>query len=196
VPFAHRLHPSYSHPLLAEYQNQTPITAASLVYPIFVTSDPDAKEEIASLPNQYRWGLNRIDELIQPLVQKGLRAVLIFGVLSAKQSQLKDGRGSPATTPENPVAGVLSHLRRRYPALLLMTDVCLCAYTDHGHCGLVNADGSIDNDASIARLAEARRAACCDDRFGADLFFVLVLVPRRSLPSTPSTVLRWLRPPT
>eukprot|EP00455_Lapot_gusevi_P045701 TRINITY_DN5886_c0_g1_i4.p1 TRINITY_DN5886_c0_g1~~TRINITY_DN5886_c0_g1_i4.p1 ORF type:complete len:336 (+),score=45.73 TRINITY_DN5886_c0_g1_i4:66-1073(+) len=147
------LHASYSHPVLTGWQtNCARVEVRNLIYPIFVTDSPEAKEEIRALPGQYRWGVNRLDELISPLVEKGLSSVIIFGVLSNSNS--KDPVGSCATDESSPVALALQHLRQRYPTLLLCADVCLCAYTSHGHCAVLENNGTIDNAASIQRLAE------------------------------------------
>jgi len=125
------------------------------MYPIFVTNN-ETKEPIPSMPGQFRWGVKQLDELIAPLVDKGLKSVLLFGVLS--DSALKDGEGSYSAKASNPVRLALNHLRTKYPQLLLATDVCLCAYTHHGHCGVLHSNGLIDNARSIARLAEMARA--------------------------------------
>ena len=153
-----RLHPAYSHPALVAWQNDaSTLRADQLVYPIFVVDAPDAKEEIKALPGQYRWGVNRLDECIAPLVANGLRAVLVFGVLGAARAAAKDNVGTCATdAATSPAAAALRHLRAAYPQLLLMADVCLCAYTDHGHCGVMHDDGTIDNARSIKRMAEVR----------------------------------------
>jgi len=104
-----------------------------------------------------------LPELIEPLLSKGLRSVLVFGVLTedsesdeSKKKCLqhqKDASGSVALSNRSPVALALRLLSRKYPSLLLIADVCICAYTAHGHCGLLNADGYIDNARSIQQIA-------------------------------------------
>jgi porphobilinogen synthase len=106
------------------------------------------------MPGQYRWSIDRMDELLEPCVARGLPAVLLFGV----PTQGKDARASAADRDDTPALRAVRHLRNRIPGLRVMTDVCLCAYTDHGHCGLLNEDGTIDNDASVQRLAEMATA--------------------------------------
>jgi len=148
----HRLHPAYSHNLLQLWHNDAPVLAHDLVYPIFIIDEDDAKQEIPSMTGQYRWGVNTISELLTPLVAAGLRAVLLFGVVS--ESKNKDATASYATSADSPVPRALSLLSASFPSLYLMVDVCLCAYTSHGHCGLCFSDGSINNQASIERLSE------------------------------------------
>jgi len=130
--------------------------AVNLVYPIFVTDQDGVKEEIKSLPGQFRWGPDKVEEVVGPLVEKGLTSVLLFGVISSKTK--KDGRGTFADDDASPVMRTLPKLKSKFPSLYLACDVCLCGYTDHGHCGILQDDGLIDNTPSITRLAEIARA--------------------------------------
>ena len=145
-----RLHPGYSHPVLRGWQAEGEWDSSHLVYPVFVCDRPRAREAIDAMPGQARWGVERLEAMLSPLVERGLGAVLLFGV----PSKGKDGRGSGADRPDSAVAQAVRRLRRAFPDLLVVTDVCLCAYTDHGHCGLLRADGVLDNEASVKRLAE------------------------------------------
>ncbi len=86
--------------------------------------------------------LCRLEEFIAPLVALGLRSVILFGVPT---KAAKDSTGSFATSPESPVALALAFLSKRFPSLLLMVDVCLCAYTDTGHCGVMDEHHVFDN---------------------------------------------------
>lgn len=152
VPNTHRLHAAYSHPLLRTWAGEEPpIQPSELVYPIFVHDLADEKHEIKALPEQFRWGVNRLDELLAPLIALGLRSVLLFGVPTLAA---KDDVGSFATSEASPVFLAIKHIQKRYPALLIMVDICLCAYTNTGHCGIMNADHTLDNQRSINRIAE------------------------------------------
>jgi len=122
-----------------------------LMYPLFITDDPHAEVEITSLPGQKRWGVDRLSGFIGPLVQKGLSSVILFGVPLFCE---KDGRGSPADDPNGPVILAIKRLRELFPSLYIAVDVCLCEYTSHGHCGLLNPDGTIDNAPSVTRIAQ------------------------------------------
>ena len=145
-----RLHPGYGHETLRGWQAEATLEPRQLVYPIFVTDRPRAREAIAAMPGQYRLGVGRLRETLAPMVKDGLAAVLVFGVPGGG----KDGAGSGADRDDAPVPCAIRELRSAFPGLLVMADVCLCAYTDHGHCGILRANGSLDNDASIVRLAE------------------------------------------
>lgn len=150
------LHAGYHHEVIRLWQSQnTPLSGASLIYPVFVSDIPDLEEEVSSLPGQRRYGVNKLKAALEPLVENGLKAILIFGVPTKAQ---KDARGSVATDPNNPTILAIKEVRAHFKGLLVACDVCLCAYTDHGHCGLLCSDGTIDNRASIQRLAEVALA--------------------------------------
>ncbi|KAF7428206.1 Aminolevulinate dehydratase [Pleurotus ostreatus] len=141
----------YQHPLSRSWQAQRQLTKEMLMYPIFITDDPDASDIIASLPNQRRWGINKLQGFLDPLIRKGLRSVILFGV---PLKCVKDERGTPADDTEGPVISAIRLLRDLYPSLYIACDVCLCEYTSHGHCGVLRTDGTIEPEPSVARIAE------------------------------------------
>ncbi|XP_067661712.1 delta-aminolevulinic acid dehydratase-like [Haliotis asinina] len=146
------LHGGYHHPILRSWNSaNTTITSENLVYPLFIVDEEDAVQEITSMPGQFRYGIHRLKEALQPLVEKGLKTVLLFGVPG---KIYKDNEGSGADLPTTPVLLAIGLLRKWFPHLLIACDVCLCPYTCHGHCGILREDGSLDNTASIARLAK------------------------------------------
>lgn len=119
------------------------------MYPIFLTDEPDAEVEIKSLPGQKRWGLNKLKGFLAPLVAKGLKSVILFGVPVHAQ---KDFKGTPADDPSGPVIEGVRLIRKQFPDVVVACDVCLCEYTDHGHCGLLNVDGTINPGPSVSRI--------------------------------------------
>lgn len=151
VPISSTLQGGYFHPLLRTLQAERQLTKAMLQYPIFITDEPDAEVEIHSLPGQKRWGINKLESFLAPLVAKGLRSVILFGVPLHMD---KDGRGSPADHPDTPVIQATKLIRRVFPEVVVACDVCLCEYTSHGHCGELREDGTIENGASVRRMAE------------------------------------------
>ncbi|KAJ3303420.1 hypothetical protein HDV03_003787 [Kappamyces sp. JEL0829] len=141
----------YQQPLTREWnEDATTVAASHLMFPIFI-HEKAGKEEIKSLPNQFRYGLDVLKAEMAPLVEKGLRSVLIFGVPGAASA--KDERGSCADAPNGPVIQAIKLFRKEFPQVLVACDVCLCAYTSHGHCGILTSEG-LNNQASIERLAE------------------------------------------
>ncbi|KAI0093172.1 tetrapyrrole biosynthesis porphobilinogen synthase [Irpex rosettiformis] len=145
----------YQHPLSRSWQAKRTLTKEMFMYPIFVTDDPNARVEIDSLPGQCRWGVDRLEEFIGPLVLKGLKSVILFGV---PLKCTKDAKGSPADDPNGPVILAIKKLQSLYPSLYIACDVCLCEYTLNGHCGITLKDGTIDSLPSAARIAEVALA--------------------------------------
>jgi len=152
VPPSHILHSGYAHELTRSWQSGITLSADQLIYPLFVTDKEDAKDAIVSLPGQYQLSVSRISDYVAPLVEKGLRSVLLFGVITKPGT--KDSSGSHSKDASSPVCLATQELAKRFPKLCIVADVCLCAYTDHGHCGLLHPDGSIDNTKSIAAISE------------------------------------------
>lgn len=122
-----------------------------LVYPLFITDNPDEETLIPSLPGQYRRGVSRLVPSLTPLVAAGLSSVILFGVPLAPTA--KDATGSQASSATGPVIAATRALRAAFPGLFIMADVCLCEYTSHGHCGVLREDGTLDQPASVARIA-------------------------------------------
>jgi len=145
----------YQHPLSRSWQQNKTLTKSMLMYPIFITDDPEASVVIQALPNQRRWGVNRLEEFIGPLVKKGLKSVILFGV---PFKCVKDPVGTPADDQQGPVILAVKKLKQLYPSLYIGCDVCLCEYTSHGHCGVLNEDGTINTLPSVERLAEVALA--------------------------------------
>ncbi|XP_074618719.1 delta-aminolevulinic acid dehydratase-like isoform X1 [Acropora palmata] len=150
------LHGGYNHSATRAWQStNTEITSKNLIYPLFISDHDDAYEEISSLPGQYRMGVNNIEKIVSPLVKTGLKSVLLFGVVTKLQ---KSENGHNADSDLSPAILATNKLRTLFPELLICCDVCLCPYTSHGHCGILNKDGSINNVESIKRLAEVSLA--------------------------------------
>ncbi|XP_008560507.1 delta-aminolevulinic acid dehydratase [Microplitis demolitor] len=152
VEAKNRLQSSIFHPLLREWHSgNLQITPVNLMYPIFILNSPDEKNEIISMPGVYRYGINHLEEMLKPLVAKGLKSVLLFGVID---DDLKNTFGTNADSNDNPIIKALPLLRKWFPDLVIACDVCLCPYTNHGHCGILYDDGTINNKESINRIAE------------------------------------------
>jgi porphobilinogen synthase len=151
-----QLHGGYSHPLARAWQAERQLTKSMLIYPLFITDNPDEDTSIPSLPNQRRMGLNRIIPFLQPLVAKGLKSVILFGV--PLQASAKDALGTAADDPQGPVISAIRLLRRAFPSMFIVCDVCLCEYTSHGHCGILHEDGTLNNNLSVDRVSDVAMA--------------------------------------
>jgi porphobilinogen synthase len=147
-------------PALRELTRETRLHPAALVYPLFVRKGRGVKTEIASMPGQYHFSPDTIVAEAGAALEDGVRAVLLFGLPDAK-----DPQGSEAWAEDGAVQEAVRSLKRAFPDLLVITDVCLCEYTSHGHCGVVE-QGGVVNDATLPLLA---RAAVSHARAGTDL---------------------------
>ena len=139
---------------------ETRLSPADFVYPLFVVHGQDVREEIPSMPGQHHLSLDRLADEANELRSLGVRAVLLFGLPADK-----DEAGSEAYADEGIVQQAVRVLKSADPELVVITDVCLCEYTSHGHCGVI-VNGEVDNDASLELLA---RTAVSHARAGADL---------------------------
>jgi porphobilinogen synthase len=139
---------------------ETRVEPARLVQPLFVVPGRGVEKPVASMPGIAQRSVERAAEECRRLQDLGVPAVLLFGV-----PERKDARGSGAADPQGVIPRALGAIREAAPELVLVTDVCLCEYTDHGHCGVVK-DGDVDNDPTLELLAAEAVAYA---RAGADL---------------------------
>jgi porphobilinogen synthase len=130
-------------------------TPAKLIWPVFVVAGENRRETIDSMPGQYRLSCDELMRELEAVVPTGIGGVLLFGVAGADE---KDAEGSAAWDPSGAVQQATALIRSRYPSLAVTTDVCLCAYTSHGHCGVLDGRGGVDNDATLERLTRVARS--------------------------------------
>jgi porphobilinogen synthase len=147
---------------------ETELHAGQLVLPLFIDENPThpgapPREQTATLPGLERLSISALLDEAHEVAALGIAGVMLFGIPAAKA---KDAEGTAAWDEEGVVQTAVRALERALPELLVLTDVCLCEYTDHGHCGVLREDGSVDNDQSVELLA---RVAVSHARAGADL---------------------------
>jgi porphobilinogen synthase len=132
-----------------------------MIWPVFVVVGEKQKKEITSMPGQFRMSADELCRAVAPLVEQGLGGLMLFGVLDEK---LKDAKGSAAFAENGLVQRAVQKLKAEFPQLPVFTDVCLCGYTDHGHCGPLK-NGTVDNDAALpilGKIALSHAAAGAD----------------------------------
>jgi len=139
---------------------ETRLSVDQLLYPMFVVPGEGVETEIGSLPGQLQRSVDRIGPAARAVADAGIQGVLLFG-----QAAVKSPQGDEASSPDGVVQRAIGAIKEAAPNLVVVTDVCLCAYTDHGHCGVLDGQ-SIDNDTSVARIAEV---ALSHARAGADV---------------------------
>lgn len=134
---------------------------SKFVWPVFVIEGENRCEPIVSMPGQNRLSVDALVHALEPVVEQGIGGVLLFG----QTEGLKDAGGSGAYDERGVVQRAVPTIKRAFPELVVMTDVCLCAYTSHGHCGPLDRHGQVDNDAAIellSRVAVSHAAAGAD----------------------------------
>lgn len=146
--------------LLRKMVRETRMDVSSLVYPLFVVEGEGKKEEISTMPGQYRYSVDRLSEALEELRQAGVSAVLFFGI-----PDHKDETGSGAYDPDGIVQRALRHTKEYYPELYCIADLCMCEYTSHGHCGILCGE-DVDNDRTLEYL---EKIAVSQAKAGADM---------------------------
>ncbi|MCY7843358.1 Delta-aminolevulinic acid dehydratase [Bacillus licheniformis] len=139
---------------------ETELRASDFIYPIFVTEEKNVKSEVPSMPGVYQLSLDRLKEEMEEVTSLGIQSVIVFGV-----PEHKDDVGSGAYHDHGIVQKAIAQIKQDFPELVVIADTCLCEYTDHGHCGLVE-NGEILNDESLVLLA---KTAVSQARAGADI---------------------------
>ncbi len=139
---------------------ETRLSREQLVMPLFVRDMPEERRAIASMPGQSQLSLTALVTEARELYRRGVPAIILFGI-----PEHKDAQGSEGHSPDGIIARAIAAVKDAVPELLVFADVCLCEYTDHGHCGVL-VDGDVDNDATLPLLA---REAITYARAGADV---------------------------
>ena len=127
---------------------ETKVEIGDLVYPLFVVEGSQAKQEITSMPGICRYSNGLLPAEVEGIAKLGIPAIMLFGI-----PEKKDEIGSSAYHPEGVIQQAIRTIKKAAPELLVVTDVCLCEYTSHGHCGVV-VDGDVDNDKTLELLAK------------------------------------------
>lgn len=136
------------------------LTANDFIYPIFVVEGENIKEEIKSMEGNYHWSIDRLDEVINEVINCGIKGIILFGI-----PDVKDECGSSAYNSEGIVQRAIKRIRELSKDLYIITDVCMCQYTIHGHCGILDGH-RIDNDVTLERLGQI---ALSHAKAGADM---------------------------
>ena len=136
-------------PALRALVRETTLAATDFIYPLFVTAEKNKRKEISSMPGVAQLSVDGVLEReIAEIAGLGIRAVLLFGIPATK-----DATATQSWADGAPVQQAVALIKRAAPDLVVMTDVCLCEYTDHGHCGIIR-NGTVDNDSTLDVLAK------------------------------------------
>ena len=148
------------HDVLRQMVQETRLAPQDFIYPLFVTPGRGVREEISSMPGNYHLSVDQVEEEVREVADLGIPAVLLFGL-----PESKDAVGREAYSPSGVIQQASQAIKKAAPSLLVVTDVCLCEYTDHGHCGVVEGD-RIVNDLTLDLLC---RTALSHVEAGADM---------------------------
>ena len=160
----HRPRRLRAHPGLRDLMRENHLTTLDLIYPLFVYHGINLRREVPSMPGQYQLSLDRLRETIDEVVELGIPGIILFGI-----PEHKDALGAAATQSDGLVQEAIQITKRQAPSLVVITDLCFCEYTDHGHCGPLSEAGGrldVDNDATLPLLAQQ---AVSHARAGADM---------------------------
>ena len=138
------------HPVLRDMVQETHLRVEDFIYPLFVRSGEGIKNEVASMPGVYQMSIDEAIKECEELKTLGIKAIILFGI-----PDVKDSVGSEALCDHGIIAEAIRQIKRAHPDMLVVTDLCFCEYTDHGHCGVLDPKlGTVDNDATLALLAK------------------------------------------
>lgn len=147
--------------ILREMTQETSLDVKDFIYPLFVVEGENIKREIPSLVDQYHYSVDMLDAEIKELESLGISAVILFGI-----PDKKDSVGSGAYDENGIVQRAVREIKKNHPDFIVITDVCMCEYTDHGHCGILDDCGCVINDETIKYIA---RTALSHAKAGADI---------------------------
>ena len=136
---------------LREMLAESSLSKSDLIQPIFIKEDLDGKEEIATMPGINRLGMDILNDEVKKIIDVGIRSIAVFPVINEDK---KDEDGSEALKENNFICKVISSLKKNFPNLIIIADVALDPYTNHGHDGLLNKDGDVDNDFTLPALRD------------------------------------------
>ncbi|MFP4036604.1 MAG: porphobilinogen synthase [Desulfobacteraceae bacterium] len=165
-------------PGIRDMVRETSLSVKDLIYPVFVKPGEGVRDPIPSMPGQFQYSVDTLVEEAEAVHALGIPALILFGL-----PDRKDPSGTRSYAEDGIVQQALSALKKKMPELTLITDVCLCEYTDHGHCGVIR-QGRVDNDATVeilARQAVSHAAAGADIVAPSDMMDGRVAAIRRAL---------------
>lgn len=144
-----RMRRTRNNPLIREMMRETSLEVRDFIYPLFLVEGQGIKEEISSLPGVYHFSTDMLGDEIRELVDLGIKAVILFGIPAHK-----DAVGSEAYAEHGIIQKGIRKIKELTDKIVVITDVCMCEYTDHGHCGIVDNCGQVLNDETIEYLAK------------------------------------------
>ena len=137
-----------NNPIIRDLIYDVNLTINDFLYPIFIEEGDNIKIEIESMPNQYRYSLDKLKYELDEICNLGIRGLLLFGI-----PKNKDEKGSSAYDENGIIQKAVKYIKHNFPNLLIVTDVCMCEYTSHGHCGILD-NCNVDNDSTLEYISK------------------------------------------
>lgn len=137
-----------NNPIIRDLISDVNLTMNDFLYPIFIEEGNNIKVEIESMPNQYRYSLDKLKDELDEICNLGIRGLLLFGI-----PKNKDEKGSSAYDENGIIQKAVKYIKHNFPSLLIVTDVCMCEYTSHGHCGILD-NCNVDNDSTLEYISK------------------------------------------
>lgn len=128
---------------------ETSISLDDFIYPLFIVEGENKKEEISSMKGVYRFSIDKLLEEVRELLDLGINSIILFGIPDEK-----DSCGTSGFVEDGIIQKAIRAIKENYPEMYVVTDVCMCEYTDHGHCGILTDDGDVDNDKTLEYLGK------------------------------------------
>lgn len=147
--------------VLRQMTKETSLEISDFIYPLFVVEGEGIKKEIPSMPDCYHFSIDKLEDEIKEIVDLGIKSVILFGIPNKK-----DDHGSEAYAEDGIIQKAVRKVKEINKDLLVITDVCMCEYTDHGHCGILDHEGHVLNDETVSYIA---RIALSHAKAGADI---------------------------
>ena len=147
--------------ILREMTKETVLEISDFIYPLFVVEGENIKKEIPSMLDCYHFSIDKLEDEIKEIVNLGIKAVILFGIPNKK-----DDKGSEAYAEDGIIQKAVRKIKEINKDLLVITDVCMCEYTDHGHCGILDHEGHVLNDETVSYIA---KIALSHAKAGADI---------------------------
>lgn len=137
------------NPVIRKMMRETVLQVEDFIYPLFIVEGANIKAEISTLPDVYHYSLDRLPEIIKEMESYGVMSCLLFGIPNHK-----DACGSSAYAEDGIIQKAIRVIKDVCPNMYVIADVCMCEYTDHGHCGILTAEGEVDNDETLPYLSK------------------------------------------
>lgn len=175
---AHRMRRLRATPALRAMVQETYLRVDKLIYPFFIIEGKNERKPISSMPGIHQQSIDQVLKEVEEAQKEGIKSILLFGIPNEK-----DAEGSQAWHKDGIIQKAMREIKKNFPEMVVVADLCLCEYTDHGHCGLI-ADGKVLNDPTlqlIARTAVAQAEAGADIIAPSDMMDLRVAVIRKAL---------------